>query len=74
MKYYQIRISDPAETDYSYFQLRFLANNKDQAKIIGLNLYKEYLILQNDTDLLFNLEEAKDHIKVEQVHRIDQPE
>lgn len=67
----EIRISDPAETDYSYFQLRFLANTKDQAKIIGLN---QYLILQNDTDLLFNLEEAKDHIKVEHVHRIDQPE
>ena len=50
------------ETDYSYFQLRLLANNKDQAKIIGLNLYKEYLILQNDTDLLFNLAE-RDHSK-----------
>lgn len=45
----EIRISDPAE-----LQLRLLANTKDQAKIIGLN---QYLILQNDTDLLFNLEE-----------------
>ena len=62
MKYYQIQISE--------FQLRLLANNKDQARIIGLHLYKEYLILQNDTDLLFKLEDSLILKKL----RIDQPE
>lgn len=58
----EIRISDPAE-----LQLRLLANTKDQAKIIGLNLYKEsYKMIQ-----IYSLILKKSH---KGIHRIDQPE